>query len=95
LASWLLGVHLGEFITGSIDEVKQKVETEQAQNDNYGDPTQTLPEAPPPMCINPKTCSNCSNCKDLECWWTTLRVLNEVKTSSSNPELMKNSPHGQ
>lgn len=61
-------------MTGSIAEVKQKVETEQAQNNNYGDPTQTLPEAPLPMCIDPNTCTNCSDCKDLESWWTRFRT---------------------
>jgi len=73
MVEYLESVHQGEFMTGSIDEVKQRVETEQAQNDDYADPTQTLPEAPPPMCTDPKTCKNCSNCKDLKSWWTRFR----------------------
>ena len=84
MVEYLESVHQGEFMTGSIDEVKQRVGTEQAQNDDYADPTQTLPEAPPPMCADPKTCNGCSNCKDLKNWWTRFRNTVDDLVQRSN-----------
>ena len=46
---YLESVHVGEFMTRTMDEVKAQV-TENAKNGDYQDPTQTLPEMPPPIC---------------------------------------------
>ena len=47
LVQYLESVHVGEFLTGSIDQVKAKVDQE-SRSDTYKDPTQTLPDIPPP-----------------------------------------------
>ena len=72
IVEYLESVHVGEFLTGSMDEVKQKVDTEKTQNKDYTDPTQTLPEPPPPRCDD-NNCNNCMNCKNLESWWTRFK----------------------
>ena len=72
MVEYLEGVHNGEFLTGSMDEVRHKVDTEKDENEHYTDPTQTLPEAPPPMCKE-KTCNNCVGCKQLSSWWSRFR----------------------
>ncbi|EDQ98868.1 uncharacterized protein LACBIDRAFT_318605 [Laccaria bicolor S238N-H82] len=65
IVEYLEAVHIGEFMTGSMDKVKHEVEIEKNQNTNYKDPTQTLPEAPPPFC----DCNNCEKCENLSTWW--------------------------
>jgi hypothetical protein len=42
----LESVHVGEFMTGTMDEVKEQVD-ENIKAKEYRDPTQTLPDAPP------------------------------------------------
>jgi hypothetical protein len=68
---YLESVHIGEFITGTMDEVKAKV-NQKSEQEHYSDPTQTLPEAPPPMCtimhdVNNE--NNCNDCKQINSWW--------------------------
>jgi len=48
-------VHVGEFMTGTIDEVKEQVD-ENMKAKEYRDPTQTLPDATP----EPTDC-DCNN----------------------------------
>jgi Helitron helicase-like domain at N-terminus len=67
MVEYLEGVHVGEFLTGSMSEVKAKVEQNMECGANYQDPTQTLPEAPPPLCETPE--DDCANCDCLESWW--------------------------
>ena len=83
MVEYLESVHVGEFLTGSLDEVKQRVETEKDQNKLYNDPTQTLPEAPPPFCTE-KNCNGCSDCKKLQSWWTRFRNTVDDLVSRSN-----------
>ena len=71
IVQYLESVHVGEFLTGTMEEVKTKIDIEVTQNKNYNDPTQTLPESPPPICKN--TCNNCSDCKKLDSWWSRFR----------------------
>ena len=68
---YLESVHIGEFMTGTMEEVKTKV-AQNSKNEDYRDPTQTRPEMPPPMCkdIHDFTSDNtCRNCKQLRSWW--------------------------
>ena len=66
IVEYLESVHIGEFLTGTMSDVKTKVEENSLSND-YTDPTQTLPDAPPPLC---KTYNNnCNECKSLTSWW--------------------------
>ncbi|KAK6977321.1 hypothetical protein R3P38DRAFT_2810498 [Favolaschia claudopus] len=37
----------------------------------YEDPTQTLPTPPPPVCTGKDCDDNCSECNELEAWWTS------------------------
>ena len=101
IVEYLESVHIGEFMTGSMDEVKQKVETQQAQDKNYTNPTQTLPEAPPPICTEHSESDNmCSDCKNLTSWWARFRntvddlvfrsnVHNCTRNLSSNEKTQK------
>ena len=70
IVEYLESVHIEEFMTRTQEEVKHHIEIEKTQNPNYQDPTQTLPDPPPPLCEN-KTCDkqNCDNCQKLETWW--------------------------
>jgi hypothetical protein len=82
LPSW---PHVGEFLTGTMAEVRAKVpvhaQHKKGLHDviedesmptipiNYSDPTQILPVKPPPSC---DSCDEpmCENCAVLEKWWS-------------------------
>src|SRR5277367_253180 len=66
LVQYLESVHIGEFLTGTMDEVKSKVD-QSSKSDTYKVPTQTLPERPPPLCD--AIHDNCDNCMKLDTWW--------------------------
>jgi len=69
MIEYLESVHMGEFLTETIDEVKAQV-GENAENENYKNPTQTLPEAPPSICQQDHVTSNdCDDCECLNTWW--------------------------
>jgi hypothetical protein len=77
MIEYLESVHIGEFLTGSMDEVRSQVENNVSGDKNYQDPTQTLPECPPPSCniskIHcPKTCNECIN---LSTWWEKFNYI--------------------
>src|ERR1700677_3212650 len=74
IVEYLEGVHIGEFITGTMEDVQSRVDTEMAQNKNYQDPTQTLPEPPSPLCKD-GDCENCCVCKHLNTWWDKFRHI--------------------
>ncbi|KAJ7132918.1 PIF1-like helicase-domain-containing protein [Mycena filopes] len=70
--------HQGEFIHGSMAEVKTRVKTdphptpeeEDAQSGvNYKVPTQTLPSIPPPLCTAEHGDESCDKCEALSRWW--------------------------
>jgi hypothetical protein len=68
IVSYLEGCQKGEFLTGSLESVKQRVEKAQASPD-YRDPTKTLPLSPPPECSehhsgNVDSCKECVRVKD-------------------------------
>ena len=66
LIQYLESVHVGEFLTGTMSEVKSKVD-KCSNIQNYQDPTQTLPEAPPPLCNEHS--DDCFDCKKQNSWW--------------------------
>jgi hypothetical protein len=70
MVEYLEGVHVGEFLTGSMIDVKTFVEKEMA-HDNYRDPTETLPETPPPLCTVHEDRSSVCCC--LYEWWAKLK----------------------
>jgi len=67
MVEYLESVHIGEFMTGKMEDVKAKVEKEIATNKKYNDPTQTLPIPPPPECLD-DICETCDNCKKIDEW---------------------------
>ncbi len=67
MVEYLESVHIGEFMTGTLDQVETEVGTNQKNDKDYKDPTQTLPEAPPPLCDNSN--DDCAECGCLENWW--------------------------
>ena len=86
LVAYLEGCHIGEFITGTMDECKIKYnhkeeisagvhtilrpDSEKKQDPEYKDPTQTLPDPPPPECAQHLASSveNCPECVILNVW---------------------------
>jgi len=85
IVEYLESVHIGEFMTGTQEEVGDKIDFEKAQNKNYQDPTQTLPDPPPPLCEN-KACvdENCFECKELKSWWQRFRRITDDLIFKSN-----------
>jgi hypothetical protein len=73
---YLESVHIGEFMTGTMDEVRANVNA-QSMHKDYKDPTQTLPETPPPLCNDKhedmKDQTECIECKNVESWWDRFR----------------------
>ncbi|HMI78182.1 MAG TPA: helitron helicase-like domain-containing protein, partial [Ferruginibacter sp.] len=67
IVEYLESVHVGEFLTGTKEEVEEKLKAEKEKNKDYQDPTQTLPELPPPLCKN-GDCASCCNCENIS-WW--------------------------
>ena len=69
MVEYLESVHVGEFLTGSMHEVKQNISLQKIEDLHYEDPIQTMPISPPEECKE-KTCDNdnCSNCQALETW---------------------------
>jgi hypothetical protein len=63
---YLEGVHVGEFLTGSMDDVKKNVNQDMECKD-YKDPTQTLPDSPPEP--SECSCNECDSCNNTTNWW--------------------------
>jgi hypothetical protein len=76
LINYLESCHQGEFINGSLDEVRNRVGINpQAGEDStdlpgpeYTSPTLTFPNAPPPQCATPECQGTCNACVDLARW---------------------------
>ena len=68
IVEYLESVHVGEFLTGTKEEVEEKLKHEKEQNNDYQDPTQTLPELPPPLCKK-GDCASCCDCENMTSWW--------------------------
>lgn len=50
MVEYLESVHMGEFMTGSMESVKQNIAEEDHKNPSRVPPTETLPEPPPRKC---------------------------------------------
>jgi hypothetical protein len=81
LIEYLEGCQKGEFLTGTLEDIKSKVpetaskhltgihtileeKLNNEKKENYKDPTQTMPEAPPENCDK-----NCDSCQPSKTWW--------------------------
>ncbi|KDR67902.1 hypothetical protein GALMADRAFT_49412, partial [Galerina marginata CBS 339.88] len=93
IVEYLESVHIGEFMTGTQEEVGHKIKLEKTQNKDYQDPTQTLPDPPPSICKN-KACDNesCSECKNLETWWHKFRNITDDLIFRSNVHTCRDRP---
>ena len=67
MVRYLESVHIGEFLTGTMDEVKTEIKSREANETDYKDPTQTLPDMLPSMCDT--FSDDCSNCDASKSWW--------------------------
>jgi Helitron helicase-like domain at N-terminus/PIF1-like helicase len=89
LIQYLESVHVGEFLTGTMNEVKSKVD-KFSDNQNYQDPTQTLPEAPPPLCN--ELSNDCFDCKNQNSWWIKFKHTVDDIVLRSNVHNCSQSP---
>jgi len=68
MVEYLENAHIGEFMTGSHQAVQQIV-NKLMIDDEYKDPTQTMPEPPPESCQRQFSCmSDCIRCKSIKNW---------------------------
>ncbi|KAF5320606.1 hypothetical protein D9611_013752 [Ephemerocybe angulata] len=89
LTEYIESCFIGEFMTGSKEEVEARVPRipeaedrgihtilvdESMIPEGYRDPTLTMPEAPPPnFCDDPESC-RCDKCMDLLSWWERFKM---------------------
>jgi hypothetical protein len=84
LISWLESCHTGEFITGTQNEVLETI-AESSKKESYKDPTETLPQPPPPLCDFEHSQKDiCSKCDDFIKWWEYFENVVDDLTSKSN-----------
>ena len=82
MVEYLESVHMGEFLTGSKNEVELNIKANKSQNKEYQDPTQTMPEPPPPLCED--QCNICHDCEALESWWDRFKYTVDDLIFKSN-----------
>jgi len=70
MVEYLESLHIGEFMTGTMDEVKEKVH-ENMKAEEYQDPTQTLPDPPPEF--KDCDCEKCGSCENTANWWENFK----------------------
>ena len=66
MVEYLESVHMGEFITGSLEDVKRNLDIAEL-DDQYKNLTETLPIPPPPQC-NQNACGECKSCQATNSW---------------------------
>jgi hypothetical protein len=66
IVEYLESVHMGEFMTGKMEDVKKHLDIAEL-DDNYKNPTETLPVSPPPPC-NQNECGRCESCQAISSW---------------------------
>jgi Helitron helicase-like domain at N-terminus len=81
LIQYLESTHIGEFLTGSQNEVLASVGRE-SLSEGYLDPTQILPRRPPQSCHD--QCGSCEDCNNLSSWDDTYAKEVDDLISKSN-----------
>ena len=79
---WLESCFTGDFMTGSKEEVLTMVD-HNSKATTYVDPTQTMPDSPPPFCAGNHK-DPCKPCNRLELWWNQFKVTVDDILSRSN-----------
>ncbi|KAJ7695916.1 hypothetical protein B0H17DRAFT_901427, partial [Mycena rosella] len=78
MIAYLEAVHQGDFIHGSMEEVRRQVKTDphptpeeedEQSTLTYQVPTQTLPSVPPLLCSEEHGDESCNTCRALSQWW--------------------------
>lgn len=99
LTEYIESCLVGEFLTGSKDEVAARVPRlpdyddrgihtimvdESLIPEGYEDPTMTLPEAPPnTLCPDPELC-RCADCREVLSWWERFKItFDDIMTRSN------------
>ena len=80
--NYLEGTHAGEFMSASLKDIEANIR-ESSTSDDYKDPTEMLPESPPPPCLN-DACNACNQCTDLESWWSHFHPVINMLLFKSN-----------
>jgi hypothetical protein len=84
LISWLESCHIGEFMTGTQNEVLGSV-ADYSKQESYRNPTETLPQQPPPLCDSKHSkIEHCSKCDNLIEWWKYFQNVVDDLVSKSN-----------
>jgi len=82
LVMYLEGTHAGDFMSANLKDVEAEVR-EASTSEDYKDPTETLPEAPPPPCSK-DGCNACDQCTSVNLWWSRFRhVVNSLLFKSN------------
>jgi hypothetical protein len=68
MVEYLESTHMGEFVTGSLEDVKQNVDIAQLDN-GYKNLTETFPIPPPPQ-YNQNECGECKSYNAISSWKT-------------------------
>ena len=66
MVEYLESVHMGEFITGTMEDVKKNLDIAELDNE-YKNPTETLPTPPPSLCKQ-NDCTGCKSCIATHSW---------------------------
>ncbi|KAF8575056.1 hypothetical protein K439DRAFT_1295755, partial [Ramaria rubella] len=67
LVEYLESSHVGEFLNGTVEDVRTQIDSE-TDGPGYVDPTTTLPDMPPLPCPV-GNCKKCPCCKKDDIWW--------------------------
>jgi hypothetical protein len=82
LVEYLESCHAGEFLSADGGEVQAAVNIA-SESEGYQNPTETLPEPPPPHCPD-SPCKACDNCALLTGWWSRFRATGNDIILKSN-----------
>ena len=81
IINYLESCHVGQFLTGTLDDVSARIALSQQQG-NYTNPTETLPSAPLSRCEN--KCNTCEQCNTHNKWWDTFpHVVDDIVIKSN------------
>jgi len=89
LTQYLENLHCGEFLQGTMETVRKIVKSD-SELPGYQNPTETLPESPPPACSKAQ-CSliSCLNCQSLQAWWKKFQKIVDDLLLRSNVHICR------
>ena len=91
LVQYLESLCVGEFLTGTKNEVSDRV-YKSCQECSYKDPTTTLPNPSPPSCS--KKCTGGACCQGVETWWESYEYIVDDIILRSNIHSHQVDKHG-